>query len=770
MSNAICCLFALVITADRQGGVQVASQPLRGAVYAADGSPAAEAVVWAAKISYGPLERRETVADDKGRFLLDLTPGSWYVGARRGTQGGQGPARHQAVEVVAGVRPDSIKIYLEERGKFRGRLLEAETGKPIPGGQLYLDDGVILTTDAGGRFEIGGLLRSNHESFVVAPGRQRLRVLFDNTSSADTELEVSVPRSAKIVGRVTDTNGKPIPGAYVGRSTSGTFFSLNGLYLACDADGKFEYDDAVLPDEPTRLTAQAPGHLAAERNDLLVLPDRKLEINFQLRPQPDAQKVARGNATGTDEDKRRVVSGIVRGPDNKPVAGVVVRWGYQPTVNAIQTKTDPTGRFRLTVPDKPDILAVLPREFPPEFPNIPANGDKEVEVELHAGETARIRVVDDTGKPIKDVQVMAVVPSPDPRIGNPFWLSESSVRTDAQGTFEVKGAPANAQFDFLKSGLSDLRNQRLELARADNTVTMLYGGAILGRVVDRNGKPIRNFRILVNFPHERHADDQSGGYFAGYCGMGVYFTSDDGSFVLTGVGASGVFRIMAIADGHGEAVVDRVKSVPINRLATTKPTVIKAGPPIVLRVRAIAADGKPIAQARVTLVNGQDGLDRSFSWGYHDASWEDMVRSRTAADGWARLPALSFAAATVLVQAPGYGRHRLGWRDASKELTVELSPEAVIAGEVRTSAGQPLKEYYVNLTGGVGDQISASVGPSDKGRFHIAELPAGSWTLMICAADGITTLHQEQIILKAGDTKNLKIAAKNSPLQRPELP
>jgi hypothetical protein len=43
-----------------------------------------------------------------------------------------------------------------------------------------------------------------------------------------------------------------------------------------------------------------------------------------------------------------------------------------------------------------------------------------------------------------------------------------------------------------------------------------------------------------------------------------------------------------------------------------------------------AAAGQPVAGARVTLVNGEPGLDRSFCWGYHDASWEDMVRSAPA--------------------------------------------------------------------------------------------------------------------------------------------
>jgi protocatechuate 3,4-dioxygenase beta subunit len=767
-TSGVCFLLALIIAGDRQNAPEAKTEPLRGIVYAADGSPAAGAVVWTANLTHNVLDRRETVADDKGRFALNLTPGSWFLWARRGTQGGEGPGQHQAIEITPGRVPESVTVRLEERGTFRGRLLEAETGKPIAGGQLYLDDGLVLKTDVKGRFEVGGLGRTNHESIVVAPGRMRLRVLFDNTARADTELDVSVPRVGKIVGRVTDMSGKPIPGAYVGRYTSGTPFSLSGLFLACDADGRFEYDDAVPPDQPTWFSAEAPGYQEAGRHGLLVPPDAKLEVNFRLRPQPIGNKSGQNSASGyskpkspnfQEEEKRRLVAGIVRGPDRKPVASVVVRWGYQPDTRAIQTRTDAEGRFKLSVPDKPDMLAVLPREFQPEFPDIPEGGDKEVEVELKAGHTARGRVVDDTGKPIKDVMVIAVVPSPDPRIGNPFWLSESEVRTDAKGKFEMKGVPANAQFDFLKSNLSDVRNRQLDFASADNTVTMVYGGAVFGRVVDRDGKPIRNFRILVNSPHERRADDQSGGYFAGYCGMGVRFTSDDGSFVLTGVGAGSVLRVMAIAEGHGEAVVDRVKAVPVNRIETTKPTILRAGPPVALRLRAVTAEGKPIAGARITLVNGQVELDQTFSWGYHDASWEDMVRTRTGADGWAKLPPLSFGAATVLVQAPGYGRHRFGWREQQKELTAELAPEAVITGEVLDSKGLPLKEYYVSLSGN-GDQISASVGSDEKGRFRVTELPAGSWSLSIRGSDGIATLYAEQIVLKAGETKNLKIEAK----------
>ena len=143
-----------------------------------------------------------------------------------------------------------VDIRLENRGNFKGRLTEAETGKPIIGGQLYLDNGVVLTTDKDGRFTIGGLKRTQHQALTVAPGRLRQRVLFDTTASAETELDIPVALGAKIIGRVTDKDGKPIRGAWVDGSASGANLSLRGGVVYCGVDGKYEYDGAVPPGQP----------------------------------------------------------------------------------------------------------------------------------------------------------------------------------------------------------------------------------------------------------------------------------------------------------------------------------------------------------------------------------------------------------------------------------------------------------------------------------------------------------------------------------------
>ena len=120
-TSEIICLIALLSPADKSAAEKLKGEPLHGTVYAADGSPAAGAIVWAAKRDQGPLKRRETVTNAKGDYELDLGRGRWLVWARRGTQGGEGVARHQVIEIEDRGVSGSVIIRMEERGTFRGR-------------------------------------------------------------------------------------------------------------------------------------------------------------------------------------------------------------------------------------------------------------------------------------------------------------------------------------------------------------------------------------------------------------------------------------------------------------------------------------------------------------------------------------------------------------------------------------------------------------------------------------------------------------------------
>ena len=56
--------------------------------------------------------------------------------------------------------------------------------------------------------------------------------------------------------------------------------------------------------------------------------------------------------------------------------------------------------------------------------------------------------------------------------------------------------------------------------------------------------------------------------------------------------------------------------------------------------------------------------------------------------------------------------------------------------------------------------IFTNVDAEAKGRFRIAELPAGTWNVIIRGSDGIAKLHEEKVTLRTGETKDLIIGLK----------
>lgn len=740
------------------GGHSASAGVIRGDVQAADGSPAKGAKVWTARLWAKPLDRREAVADERGGFKLDAGPGDWLVWASIGGQGGE---VRQPIKVQAGEDPEPIRITLAGWGRLRGRLIEAEGGKPIAGGKFALDNGLVAVADDQGRFEATGLRRIGyHEAFVVAPGRARMRVLFVMSDRPETELEVQVPRAGKIVGRVADEQGRPVPGAWVGRSTSGSAYSTTALFDRCDDQGRFEYDGVPF-DRPARLSAEAGGFQGQERDDLFVDPKgRSLALDFKLMRTPEAPQAGEAAPAKPEADlpsEYREVTGVVLGPGDRPVAGAEVRWGAAKHSETPQAKAGEDGRFRLPrIPDRDGMVTVIApgSKLAPFFALVRRGGKQHLRVTLVEGRSARGVVRDDRGEPIAGVLVVPVIASPDPSRGDPVWLSELEERTDAQGRFEISGLPvAGVKIDFMHPGLSDLRNQVLKLDGPDNSIRMVAGGAILGRVVDPDGKPVRNFRVLLNISKDRRPGDNFGGFFAGFSGIGLTYTSEDGSFVVKDLAAGSVQRLSVIAPGFGEGVVDRARAEPENHLSPDKALTIRLAPPHALKVRAVeAGTGRPIADARVSLIYDDPSIDQHFAWGYHDASWGDEARVRSGTDGWAEFPPLAFGEATLVVRAPGRGRLHQGWRDGAREVTVELEPEAVVSGQIVDKAsGRPLDGIHVRLQSKQGEQITASIGSADGGRFSLAELPAGDYALTVSIDFG-SEFHREEVTLKAGES------------------
>ena len=125
-----------------------------------------------------------------------------------------------------------------------------------------------------------------------------------------------------------------------------------------------------------------------------------------------------------------------------------------------------------------------------------------------------------------------------------------------------------------------------------------------------------------------------------------------------------------------------------------------------------------------------------------------MTRGRTDSSAGPISPASPATRRRCWSRPRASGVERLGWRDGRGELVVTLQPEAVLTGEVRDPAGAPLKDADVSLVGASGDAINSPVDAGRQGRFRLAELPEGDYTLTIRTFG--SELHQERIALRPG--------------------
>ena len=243
----------------------------------------------------------------------------------------------------------------------------------------------------------------------------------------------------------------------------------------------------------------------------------------------------------------------------------------------------------------------------------------------------------------------------DTGVCNPIWFDERATETDDAGRFEIDAVPsAGVSFDILREGYSEQRDVTLKLDGAPNDIQLQTGGAIRGTVVDRDGKPVRNFKIRVMIPRGLERGEPGGGYYAGFDWYGISFTRDDGVFVLSGIGANSRMRLIVSSPGVGRAVLNRVKAQPLDQLSPPHDLTIELQPYTPLAVQAVdARSGQPIADALVTLLEDNADFSHGFNWGYHDL-WG--VRQRTDAQGWATFVEPACEDGTILVHAAGFAR------------------------------------------------------------------------------------------------------------------
>ncbi len=430
------------------------------------------------------------VSDAAGRFTLRGAPADCAL--TLAVQGEGATFAPQSVEVGRDGAPGKeVTLALVPGRVLEGTVTYRDTGKPVPNARLriesvkYFPGGAMLTRELDARAGADGRYRAvpyDAGTFAITAyppaGEPYLlgnrRVQWPAGAVLKQEANLSLRRGLRVLGIVREVaSGKPVSGATVEFQSryDNPFLTRDALFaqdVKTAADGTFEV--VVLPGRGHLLViGSTPDylHTAILARDLRgpgVAPNRRSYpdglVALDLKPEAGPHRVEVTVRRGVP------LKGRVLGPDGKAVARghllcrCYVPMGYE--LNAPDSVPVRDGRFELPGWDaaNPAPLYFLSPEL--GLGGVlhvkSGQGGKEPTVRLQKCGGAKVRLVDEKGKPLADVRVVVSLPiSPgcsffdSNGFGRPDVTADEaspenfdrknfgSLRTDADGRLELRG-------------------------------------------------------------------------------------------------------------------------------------------------------------------------------------------------------------------------------------------------------------------------------------------------------------------------------------------
>jgi protocatechuate 3,4-dioxygenase beta subunit len=612
------------------------------------------------------MGRDEQVDLDPDSFSLDESAIADTTIARRD----QRPLRpnKQVTPVAVQEEKKPVVVVAAGDGKIVGRVLSGsgEDALPLPEAlvtsRLYFPGGELnfglvaehraeCRCDEDGQFEIKVPGHGAYRIEVTHPGYAPLS---KDLVRAGAELTLNMKQGARMQGRVTALGqGKGVHGARLTLRRAKSTWSAS---VTTDEEGNYAFSG--VPAETLYLTTEHPNFVSRQDEEVVLLAGEENERDLKLDP-----------------GKR--IRGRVVNPQSVPVEAAVVR------IDSRQTETDMMGEFEIGgLGAKSQNIQVIAEGFLTHHTNLNLSGSREeakVDVTLQAGATVTGTVLDDTGKPLRDVEVKIF----ESWGGDYMWESGETrflTHTDEDGRFEITGFAANGWGSYRarcrKDGLADSYSDEIKIKDTkrpkDIRIIMGAGGAISGKVIDRDGNPVAGAKLTLN-PNNVY-EWSSGSQKA----LRTMLSGEDGTYSFDKL-APRTYRISVIAPGHASLYKSNLKIVGASRLEGTDFT-LNAGDTIIGTVKD--EDGNPLAKAWVS-------INSKTSYG----------RSQTDEEGNYVIDNVAEGPYSAYATLDGFSRERKKdiYADAGR-IDFELKKNGYVWGDVRDKAtGEPVKTYQVEL-------------------------------------------------------------------------
>ncbi len=291
---------------------------------------------------------------------------------------------------------------------------------------------------------------------------------------------------------------------------------------------------------------------------------------------------------------------------------------------------------------------------------------------------------DPEGRPVVGARIRAVsFVGPAWSLGGVTQRSWTATRSDEQGAYRLRGAPwAGLRLAITADGFHDAW-VAAPRAGTPSELVLTRSGHVSGRVVDAEGAPVPG--ILLEARYEASADDL----------LPSFRTDAEGRFRITRQG-HGRMRIRGVDPATRRAVASDVLEAPSDDVVLTLPGKPGRMPPRI-RVRVVdAVSGRPVAGARLAVAaTRRTATDprppylpaAGGPWDFGDCPTTD-AEGRVVLD----VAPITSPRAELRVRSTGhaawFGDVELG--DRTAEIEIRLQREAIVAGRVVDSAGEPV--------------------------------------------------------------------------------
>ncbi|GAB4151875.1 MAG: hypothetical protein Fur0037_20600 [Planctomycetota bacterium] len=354
--------------------------------------------------------------------------------------------------------------------------------------------------------------------------------------------DLILEQGSVVYGRVTDeTTGAPVQNAVVSLVPTNLAHQMlaapgreNGLVVAVDSSGGFRFQAA--PRQGTiSLSAEADGYARVEQTNLAIQPDQPNEFNLQL-------------------PRGLPIAGIVQDPKGVPIAGARV------VATAISNKIPQTGegmsgsdgRFRIpALRDGPYQLTASAPLYSEKTEKPVLAGDEQVVLTLEQQGSARVRVLDRQGRPVRSftLSLKRSFPKNPIGIGNvPEFRDVRIMPPDFDGDFAtVRGIPnGDFVFQITAQGHARTLSEPFTVLAGGTvpevTVHLTLGGVLTGRVLDGRGNPVSGATVSTDINGGLAADSEFFKIFAQFMPEKITKTS-------TRTDRAGRYRLPLLAFG-----------------------------------------------------------------------------------------------------------------------------------------------------------------------------------------------------------------------------